>query len=77
LQNYRAAHATVSAQSSHLKNDSDNDVTRIRVTWKSEHDKRSTLIGENSDLRIDDDQGSQQKADMKRYRGIKEEKLIL
>jgi hypothetical protein len=40
--------ATVSAQSNHLKNDSANDVTRIRVNGKPEHDKRWILIGENS-----------------------------
>jgi hypothetical protein len=31
-----------------FKNDCDNDITRIRVAGKSEHDKRWTLIGENS-----------------------------
>jgi hypothetical protein len=40
--------ATVSAQSNHLKNDSANDITRIRVTGESEYDKWWTLIGENS-----------------------------
>jgi hypothetical protein len=44
----RCPRATVSAQSNYLKNDSANDVTRIRVTGKPEHDKRWTLIGENS-----------------------------
>jgi hypothetical protein len=44
----RCPRATVSAQSNHLKNDSVNDVTKIRVTGKPENDKRWTLIGENS-----------------------------
>jgi hypothetical protein len=44
----RCPRATVSAQSNYLKNDSANDVTRIRVTGKSEYDKWWTLIGENS-----------------------------
>jgi hypothetical protein len=39
---------TVSVQSNHLKSDSVNDVTRIRVTGKSEYDNWWTLIGENS-----------------------------
>jgi hypothetical protein len=48
IANFRAAHATVSVQSNHLKNGSDNDVTKIQVKEISEHDKRRILIGENS-----------------------------
>jgi hypothetical protein len=63
--------AMVSAQSKHLKSDSTNDITRIRVTGKSEYGKWWTPIGENSAkygmtyLHIDDDKGSRQKTDMK------------
>jgi hypothetical protein len=67
----RCPRATVSAQSNHLKSDSTNDVTRIRVIGKLEYDKWWTPIGENSAkygmtyLRIDDDKGSRQKTNMK------------
>jgi hypothetical protein len=44
----RYPRARVSAHSNHLKSDSTNDVTRIRVTGKSGYDKWWTLIGENS-----------------------------